>query len=242
MQRILQLVVAAILSLPAIAMANNGLTGETFGLGQPEPVRAQVTYSVQDTFGLGSVVVVYQDCPGGVCPLPTAGIVTRSTTTTRQPVLRPRTTIQNTYTQSSPVFVSDCPNGQCPLPSQTVIRSAPVSSCPTCPQQSTYYVQSASSYCPTCPTYTATRTVTRQPIIRNYQAQWTFPGDIDSHLMGPPHYVSASQLAVMSYDEKLMLHDQQHNSGISQRSGLFANRPRLFSGRILQRFRSRRGW
>lgn len=248
MQRILQ-IAAVVLCLPSIAFANNGMTGETFGLGPAEPIQvAQVRYVSQETFGLGQTVVVYQDCPGGVCPLP-ATTVTRSTTTTRQPILRPRTTVQRTVTET-------CPGGVCPLPQTTVIQSAPVIvservvsstpvNCPTCPQP-TYYVQSAPvavSNCPTCPTYTTTRTVTRQPIVRRYNAQWTFPGDLDSHLMGAPHYVSAAELSTMTYDQKLQLHDSQHNSMGSGRSyGVFRQRSRPVGWRFRPFLRMRMGW
>lgn len=247
------LAVMIALTIPASVFAtNNGgrASGPLFGLGDAQPEVVSVTTVRQSgpMFGLGpATVVVYQDCPSGVCPLPMT-TVTRSTTTTRQPILRPRTTVQRTVTET-------CPGGVCPLPQAAVIRSSPVivservvSSTPvngpTCPQP-TYYAQSAPvavSGCPTCPTYTTTRTVTRQPIVRRYSAQWTFPGDIDSHLMGAPHYVSAAELAGMTYDQKLQLHDSQHNSIGGRSFGVFRQRSRPLGWRFRPFLRLRMGW
>lgn len=220
MQRILQMA-AVVLCLPSMVWANNGMTGETFGLGPAETV-TETRYVAQETFGLGQAVVVYQDCPGGVCPLP----VQRTTSVTRQPILRPRTTIQRTV-------VETCPGGVCPLPqsgpvvryASPVVSRSSVSNCPTCPQP-TYYSEPVRY----------TRSV-------SYSPQWTFPGDLDSHLMGAPHYVSAAELSTMTYDQKLQLHDSQHNSMGSGRSyGVFRQRSRPVGWRFRPFLRMRMGW
>ena len=52
-----------------------------------------------------------------------------------------------------------------------------------------------------------TTTVTRS------SGHWTYPGSIDSHLAGSPHYVSRSRLATMTYEQKLDLHDSLHEGG-----------------------------
>ena len=42
---------------------------------------------------------------------------------------------------------------------------------------------------------------------------WSFPGDIRSHLMRPPHNFSAADLAGLSYEQLLTLHDLNHERG-----------------------------
>ena len=42
---------------------------------------------------------------------------------------------------------------------------------------------------------------------------WSFPGDIRSHLMRPPHSFSAADLAGLSYEQLLTLHDLNHENG-----------------------------
>ena len=54
-----------------------------------------------------------------------------------------------------------------------------------------------------------------QPMASGYydgSSQWTYPGDIASHLQGSNHGVSASQLSGMSKDQMEALHDSLHNS------------------------------
>lgn len=101
-----------------------------------------------------------------------------------------------------------CPGGVCPAPQTVIFETAP-------PVISESVVVTESANCPCCgqPMPASTRKVS-QPIT-NYSATWTFPGDLDSHLMGPPHNVPASQLATMTYAEKLMRHDADHNSTFS---------------------------
>lgn len=41
---------------------------------------------------------------------------------------------------------------------------------------------------------------------------WTFPGELRSHLMGPPHNLPASQINVLSPNEVLDLHNSLHES------------------------------
>lgn len=222
-----------LLTLILVAAVIAGCDGKCFASTFRWGVEPQFRWGVEPVsipsdsseFGLGIFAKV-QDCPNGLCPLP--GQVQMQW----PPQLRPRTTIKRTVTQlgvgafsteglplgSVLVSVKDS-NGNELLPNPVMVD------------------------CPNCPMTVDMRTVTRQPVFRRYNAQWTFPGDLDSHLMGAPHYVSAAQLAGMSYDQKLALHDQQHNSGIG--SGrirtAWSNRPRLFSGRIVQWFRARRG-
>lgn len=229
----------------------------------PTAAPVQVRYVSGPVYGLGDVVVLAtQDCPSGVCPnvRPTARIVTRQVK--RQPVLAPRTQVTRTVTEvQRPQVVSSCPTGTCPTAYQAapVTVAAAFPTCPgevwtpvgpprvvsvtygdpivtsvgnTCPPPMTVAVNA----CPTCPDWQPTRTVTRQvtrrPIIQR-RGEWTWPGDLDSHLAGPPHYVPWDQLAQMSHGEKVALHDAQHNSGVGGR-GLV--RGRLFS-RLRARFR-----
>lgn len=237
-------------------------TADTFGLGGYTP-QQQVVVSPP------TYRTIVQDCPDGQCPIPTTMMVIRQPTSyvvtddffpsSSREVTRRVTRSGPLRTVTREVVDNYCPTGTCPTGTvvrtstpvyysePVVVSSRVVSNCPTCPTP-TYYsqpVRTSTSYCPTgtCPDYAVSRSV-RRSVTRNYNPQWTFPGDIDSHLMGPPHYVSASQLSMMSYDQKLQLHDQQHNSGIGggRIRQAFANRPRLFNGRIMQRFRSRRGW
>jgi hypothetical protein len=59
--------------------------------------------------------------------------------------------------------------------------------------------------------------VATQPASGYYSgtSQWTYPGRIDSHLMGT-HGVSQSQLAGMSKQQQERLHDSLHNGAVSQ--------------------------
>lgn len=182
-------------------------------------------------FGLG-IFAKQQDCPNGLCPLP-------YTTFEAGP---PETVYRVPLPASDPFSYGWHRNEDGSWYEVVPQDGTPYTSvCPCCGNVKSYGNPTQyNSNCPTgqCPTPYSTRQVSR-----NYTAQWTFPGDIDSHLMGPPHYVSASQLAGMTYDQKLQLHDQQHNSGIGggRIRTAWANRPRLFSGRIVQWFRARRG-
>ena len=51
--------------------------------------------------------------------------------------------------------------------------------------------------------------------------RWTFPGTITSHLDGVPHYVPRDVLSQLSYNEKVILHNQLHNSQLERFSLLY---------------------
>lgn len=263
-------------ALPAIASANNTTINDTFGLG-PEPVETvqytETRYAVNDLFGLGGTYVVVQHCPNGQCPTVASQMVTRSTTTTRKPPLRPRTTVQRTTTQTqvAPTVVYDCPDGNCPLQTSTVYvpteriisehvvsRTPVAAACPTCPQPTVVYAEpvAVSGACPTCPNQVRHVTV-NQPCPTcpdSYPAQaqarrnvvlsgddWTWPGDLDRHLNGYPHYIPWSELNRMSYGEKVARHNQDHESGIGGGRRFARSNGYVFNGPIARRFRSRRG-
>jgi len=70
------------------------------------------------------------------------------------------------------------------------------------------------------------------PYSTRYVPQWTYPGDLDIHLMGPPHNVPEWELSVMTYEEKLRRHDDDHNRGLLNgknrvRYRIWYSRPRL---------------
>jgi len=45
---------------------------------------------------------------------------------------------------------------------------------------------------------------------RSVGSNWSFPGDITSHLSGPPHYVSSSYLSGLTYSQQISLHNRLH--------------------------------
>lgn len=107
------LAIAILLVLAVLATAS-WASEETYGLGEPASESQPVAYYAE-TYGLGTSVYVatMQDCPGGICPLPTR-TVTRSVAryTPAASVLCPNCPSPTVVTRAMPVASSDCPN--CP--------------------------------------------------------------------------------------------------------------------------------
>lgn len=88
-----------------------------------------------------------------------------------------------------------CPSGQCPTPTVQVAVNS------------------------TIPVVAPKRFVLKTTQWDN--RRWTFPGTIHSHLPGPPHYVPQDVLSGLTYNQKVILHNQLHNSGILQFSVMY---------------------
>ena len=54
------------------------------------------------------------------------------------------------------------------------------------------------------------RRVTTQPVNRS-GSNWSYPGNLSSHLTGSPHYLSPSYVNSLAYGEQLSLHNSLHN-------------------------------
>lgn len=91
--------------------------------------------------------------------------------------------------------------------SSSIVRSTRVYSVPTVTVVPSYSTQIA-TYSAATPIYSS------RPRISYSGAQWTWPGNLKSHLMAE-HSYSAQQLAGLSHSELVALHNTDHNSGSS---------------------------
>lgn len=61
---------------------------------------------------------------------------------------------------------------------------------------------------------------------------WSYPGDIDSHLTGPNHGFTSSQLAGLTHAQKVDLHSHHHQSGQATVSRSLTVQPPTYQQRL----------
>lgn len=75
--------------------------------------------------------------------------------------------------------------------------------------------------CPSrkCPNARPTVTQKVEQSTRNV-SHWTYPGKLEEHLQGEPHFQSKAELARMTHEQQLTLHDKLHQSQAQSKPGI----------------------